>query len=271
MQIIAVDIGNSAIKMRLAEEHLRLPYQSDTLPTDFSDVVAKHIASVDPSGAVVWAVVSVNDAISQQLGQWVKQNRSNDRFEIVKRDQVPLEVIDSYRKTVGIDRLVAAYAAVSLDDSKSPLIIVDAGTAVTVDVVSRNAVDGKRRFEGGLIFPGVAACLKALNLSTADLPDVDLSSASLEDLDSVEGLLGTETSMAIANGVRLAQAHAAAGIVSAFYRLPGAEVWITGGGAESILQLLEEDVIKSWISDPQLVLRGAAIIGEQILSNENAD
>ena len=184
---------------------------------------------------------------------------------------MPLDIVDSYRTSVGVDRLVAAYAAVSLKEAETPLIIVDAGTAVTIDVVSASSADGRRRFEGGIIFPGAAACLSALNSATADLPDVALWSARLEDSGSLEGLLGTETDMAIANGVRLSQAHAAAGIVSAFNRLSGAEVWITGGGAEDTLELLNDEVTSGWISDPLLVLRGATAIGQQVLSNENAD
>jgi len=271
MQIIAVDIGNSAIKMLAGEAHLRLQHRSVDSPTDFAEALTKYVASVDGSGSFLWAVVSVNDARCQQLADWIEQNRANDRFEMITRERVPLDIVESYRNSLGVDRLVAAYAAVSLQQSDTPLIIVDAGTAVTVDFVAASSADGRRRFEGGIIFPGAAACLSALNARTADLPEVDLSSARLAELDSVEGLLGTETNMAIANGIRLSQAHAAAGIVSSFNRLPGAEVWITGGGAEGIVELLDREVTSKWSSDPHLVLRGAATIGQQILAGGNAD
>ena len=271
MQIIAVDIGNSAIKLLAGENHLRLPHRSATSQSDFADALTKYVASVDGSGPFFWVVVSVDDARRQQFADWIKQNRAEDRIEVITREGVPLDIVDSYRTSVGVDRLVAAYAAVSLKEADNPLIIVDAGTAVTIDVVSGISADRSRRFEGGIIFPGAAACLSALNSATADLPDVALWSARLEDSGSLEGLLGTETNMAIANGVRLSQAHAAAGIVSAFNRLSGAEVWITGGGAEDILELLNDEVTSGWISDPLLVLRGATAIGQQVLSNENAD
>lgn len=271
MQIIAVDIGNSAIKFLAGEVHLRLPHRSTESQADFADALTEYVASVGGSGPFFWSVVSVNDARCQQLADWIKQDRSKDRFEIITREGVPLDIVDSYRTSVGIDRLVVAYAAVSSQEADTPLIIVDAGTAVTIDFVSDSSADGRRRFEGGIIFPGAAACLSALNSTTADLPDVSLWSARLEESGSLEGLLGTGTNMAIANGVRLSQAHAAAGIVSAFNRLPGAEVWITGGGAKDILELLDDEVTNHWISDSQLLLRGATTIGQQVLSNENAD
>lgn len=273
MQIIAVDIGNSAIKFLAGENHLRLPHKPDVPALDFADAMTKFVASVDAFGPFLWAVVSVNDLRRQQLVDWVKQNRTEDRFEIVTRERVSLDIVDSYRTSVGIDRLVAAYAAVSLQHVKdAPLIIVDAGTAVTIDVVSAASASGGHRFEGGLIFPGAAACLGVLNSATADLPDVALSSAVLNGPDSVEGILGTETDMAIANGVRLSQSHAIGGIVASFKEhLPSAEVWITGGGAEGILELMDDEVSSQWISDPKLVLRGATTIGQEILSNGNAD
>ena len=271
MQIIAVDIGNSAIKLLAGENHLRLPHRSATSQSDFADALTKYVASVDGSGPFFWVVVSVDDARRQQFADWIKQNRAEDRIEVITRGGVPLDIVDSYRTSVGVDRLVAAYAAVSLKEADNPLIIVDAGTAVTIDVVSGISADRSRRFEGGLIFPGAAACLSVLNSATADLPDVSLWSALLEESGSLEGLIGIETNMAIANGVRLSQAHAVAGIVASFDWLPWGQVWITGGGTEGILELLDDQITKQWIAEPQLVLRGAAIIAQQILSNENAD
>ena len=141
MQIIAVDIGNSAIKLLAGENHLRLPHGATTSQTDFAEALTKYVASVDDSGPFFWAVVSVNDARCQQLADWIKQNRAEDRIEVITRGGVPLDIVDSYRTSVGIDRLVAAYAAVSLKEWDNPLIIVDAGTAVTIDVVSGISAD----------------------------------------------------------------------------------------------------------------------------------
>ena len=273
MQIIAVDIGNSAIKLLAGEHHLRLPHRSAASPTDFADALAEYSASIDDSGPVFWAVVSVNALHARNLEDWIKQNRSSDRFEMIKRDQVPLDIVESYRSSVGIDRLVAACAAVSLQQEEqeaAPIIVVDAGTAVTVDVVSAGPAEGQRRFEGGVIFPGAGPSLSVLNSSTANLPDVSFDASRLGKSDSIDGIVGTQTDMAIANGVSLSQAHAVAGIVVALEnRLPGAHVWITGGGSESILELLDDEVACQWNADDQLVLRGAAVIGQQILSSDS--
>ena len=68
---------------------------------------------------------------------------------------------------VGIDRLAGASGGVSL--LGTPLVVVDAGTAITVDVVSRRG-----EFLGGAILPGIALGAHALATRTAKLPHVDL-------------------------------------------------------------------------------------------------
>jgi pantothenate kinase type III len=271
MQMIAVDIGNSAIKFLAGEIHLRLPNESTNSPSGFANTLSaiKGTSAEKGSDPFIWSVVSVNDEICRRLVRWIDEYRPNDRVEIITRSRVPLEVMDSYRETIGVDRLVAAYAAVTSRSEDTSIIIVDAGTAVTIDYVSSAAADGERRFEGGVIFPGAAACLGVLKSATADLPDVSLLSASLSAFGSVDEIIGTQTDMAIANGVRLSQSHAVAGIVAAFNQRTHADVVITGGGAEGIVELLDDEITSRWSFQPQLVLRGALLIGQNILNNEN--
>jgi len=69
---------------------------------------------------------------------------------------------------VGEDRLLNAAAA--YDVMKQSCVVVDAGTAVTVDFV-----DGAGTFHGGAILPGAQMMLDALNKRAAQLPEVELS------------------------------------------------------------------------------------------------
>ena len=160
MQMIAVDIGNSAIKFLAGEIHLRLPNESTNSPSGFANT----LSAIKGSDPFIWSVVSVNDEICRRLVRWIDEYRPNDRVEIITRSRVPLEVMDSYRETIGVDRLVAAYAAVTSRSEDTSIIIVDAGTAVTIDYVSSAAADGERRFEGGVIFPGQQRAWACLNL-----------------------------------------------------------------------------------------------------------
>ncbi len=279
MQIIAVDIGNSAIKFLVGRSFLRLedrpikkslpPYHAilnSSLPVDFSKNVS-------------WVVSSVSGVKLKHLEDWVKQSRPSDRLFVITHGDVPLDVIESYRDKVGIDRLLAAYAAV-FDArerlSANPLIVIDAGTAVTVDLVTASK-NGKRVFEGGFIFPGAESSLRALYRSTDDLPELAWLSVNKilmhgTSEDGNESLIGTNTQEAISYGVHLSQAHAVSGTVAELKkRAPDAEVYITGGGASNILKQLENKTTVDWHVDSELVPHGVMLVGRELLSNENTD
>ncbi|HWI40656.1 MAG TPA: type III pantothenate kinase, partial [Verrucomicrobiae bacterium] len=71
-------------------------------------------------------------------------------------------------KEVGADRVVNAVAG--FEKFRSPLIIVDFGTATTFDYVNR-----KGEYVGGAIAPGLAISLEALFQKASKLPRVDIA------------------------------------------------------------------------------------------------
>jgi type III pantothenate kinase len=81
---------------------------------------------------------------------------------------VPIRNLYHKPKEVGQDRLVNAFAAITL--YKAPIIAIDFGTAITFDVISRYG-----EYLGGMILPGLKISLEALNQRTALLPDIKLS------------------------------------------------------------------------------------------------
>ncbi len=157
--------------------------------------------------------------------------------------------------SLGSDRWAALVAAADLFP-RQIVIVVDAGTAVTVD-----RLDGGI-FCGGVIFPGVHAMRAALGNQTANIADNSADDASTS---GAVNAIATDTEAAVAGGALLA---VAGGINLAVARqraaLPndsGAHcpILITGGDAERIAPLLEAEVS----IEPQLVLRGLAIIARE--------
>ena len=69
-------------------------------------------------------------------------------------------------ETLGLDRLCAAIGANTLFPNKNCLII-DAGTAITFDLINNNA-----EFLGGSISPGLTTRYKALSHYTKKLPEL---------------------------------------------------------------------------------------------------
>lgn len=90
-------------------------------------------------------------------------------------------------ETLGVDRLAAAEGALSLYGARAVILVVDFGSAVTIDLVEKGV------FKGGNISLGARLRFKALNDYTAKLP--------LCDITDNYSLIGTTTKEAIENGV----------------------------------------------------------------------
>ena len=107
-------------------------------------------------------------------------------YEVGKDVRVPIK--NRYRKPsqVGQDRLVNAYAGAKLYGL--PLVVVDFGTAITFDVISKN-----NAYEGGLILPGIGISIDALNQRTALLPKINLKTP--------KEFIGKDTASSILSGI----------------------------------------------------------------------
>lgn len=99
---------------------------------------------------------------------------------------VPVKNLYRKPEQVGSDRLVNAYAGIMFYGA--PLVVVDFGTAITFDVISKN-----REYLGGVILPGLEISLDALFQKTALLPKVKL--------DEPKELIGRDTKNSMLSGL----------------------------------------------------------------------
>ena len=151
--------------------------------------------------------------------------------------------------------------ALKLCDHQGPVVIVDAGTAVTIDRVNEMGI-----FEGGLIFPGATASLRQMALAAEALPDLS-SPQSLTKIGNIERkLVGPDTESAMLLGVYKSQLASmvslVAGISDSFER--ECQVYATGGG----ILALEKYVPTTWKVVPDLVLRGVREVGADLLGQD---
>jgi type III pantothenate kinase len=114
-----------------------------------------------------WAIAGVHPERRDALGDWLRQSGANVRV-IDDYRELPLHVDVAVPEKVGIDRLLNGVGALARGPRGKPIVIIDAGTAVTVDLV-----DESRKFRGGAIFPGLDLMAKSLHQNTARLPYVD--------------------------------------------------------------------------------------------------
>jgi type III pantothenate kinase len=172
----------------------------------------------------------------------------------VTREHLPIAVEVDEPGRAGIDRVAAAAAAAVAKDAGRPAIVIDCGTATTIDLVS---VEG--RFLGGAILPGPGLLAKALAEGTSRLPAVaDLDSGALPPMP------GRNTQQAIAAGIGYGMRGAVARLVAeAAAALDGEPQLFLTGGSRGIVR----DAVPGAREIPDLVLHGIALAAGRLQSS----
>jgi type III pantothenate kinase len=187
-----------------------------------------------------WAIASVHPPRAKHLADWLGERRATV-LHVKDAEQLPLRVDVESPNKVGIDRLLNAVAAKSRVQRQVPIVIIDAGSAVTVDCVDANGA-----FSGGAILPGLRLMSQALHEHTALLPLVEIA------WPCVPSALGKDTRQAIEAGIFWAVAGGIKALLRRMPRGPHEEVFLTGGDA-SVLKHALEDTIHVW---PNMTLEG---------------
>ncbi len=185
--IIGVDIGNSAAKAALVDgstvhESGRLD-TSVASPADLTEGL--RLLAGSPTGPPTSIVaVSVVDRWTARLE--LAASDLGLPLVLASATTIPLPTALLRPDLTGADRLLAAWTAARLHGR--PVIVIDLGTATTVD-----AVDADGFFLGGAILPGLGLSTQALAEGTARLPRVDL--------DLPDDPIGSDTAAAIQSGI----------------------------------------------------------------------
>ena len=267
--VLLADVGNSRIKLAVVSDEgidaadvagRRLPTVTQRLDLDSHgfrpDNLENWLNQAAPTTAVV-LVASVHDAAAARLEAAITEltatrHRSLRQRRIVHGD-LPLEIMVAEPHRVGIDRLAAAAAAGLVRRPGRGVIIVDCGTAATVDLVSASGA-----FLGGAILPGPALMARALAEGTSLLPAV----AALEQ-ETPPVMPGRSTQDAIAAGIGWGIRGAIARLVEEARASIGveADVILTGGWRGVV-----RDALPGAIEMPELVLAGIALAADRACS-----
>jgi len=222
--MIAVDIGNARIKVGRfapawdqecsglpnAPSHRRpgpgrkgsvgndfphgLPAPAATLSVDGTELRFDPLLDwlgKPPESGFSWWIGSVNRPATTALLDWLHKTRPQDPITLLSSADLPLTIRVPQPDRVGIDRLLDAVAANVLRSPEHPAVVVDVGTAITIDLV---AADGA--FCGGAIAPGIAMSARALNEFTDLLPWVDVA-----ELHEPPPPVGASTTEAMRSGL----------------------------------------------------------------------
>ena len=245
--MLAIDVGNTHITCAFIEgaeiRLLRRVSTEDCLSgsafLDLLDLDGKPV----PDRIVI---CSVRRAATGAICRGFREGLGISPF-VVSND-TPMGITTSYRSmdTLGTDRLVDAAACHHLySGGRAPGIVVDMGTATTVDCITEAG-----EFLGGAIVPGLLSAYRGLLAAAPELPDIAIS--------PVENLIGTTTKECLRSGVIAGHAALIRELSSLMAARLGKKplVVVTGGLARVIDALLPADYVR----DEHLTVKGLSII-----------
>jgi len=247
---LCIDIGNTRIhcacgvagKYEIANIETELINTADEFIGFLSEAYGK-VVLPKISGCVISCVVQCKKTIVADAVSGLKPN-----IEIKLIDKMMLSVdFTMYNGLLGEDRAVCVNAAVK--KCGSPLVVIDFGTATTI-----NVVDEKTKFIGGAILAGIQTGMDALANATSQLPMIDLSKISGAEVCGDIKLIGSNTNECLVSGAVMSAAFAAEGyirqITKQFSVIP--KVVITGGNAAKVIPYCDFD----YIYEPNLLIEG---------------
>ena len=225
--LASIDIGNSQVKIGLFEEDKLLEAKNVE-----SAAIFKYLQENNVSKVII-STVNDNLSLTKEL------EKSYPNLLILKQETpVPLNIDYETPNTLGIDRVAAAVGAINRFNG--PLVVVDAGSCITCDLI-----DSSNFFKGGTISPGLQMRLQAMHTFTAKLP--------LLKLTAPKQLVGTSTNDAMLSGVVNGSRQEIGGLIKEHQKIyPDLRVIICGGDAIYFDKIIEFNIFVL----PNLVLEG---------------
>jgi type III pantothenate kinase len=247
--LVAVDVGNSRIKLGDFEhplaEPLPHPVRALAIELDWADGDFDGWLMHDPA-EYTWSIASVNRPAATRLIRWL-QAHNVPRIQLLTHADLPLAVDLPRSDLVGLDRLANAVAANRLRCASQPAIVIDIGSAITLDLISENGI-----FVGGSILPGLGMSARALHEFTDLLPLVEVTERPEP--------LGKSTLAAISSGLFWGAVGAMREVMVRLADAPiESQVFLTGGGAPVFAVALGEVSPVPIEFVPHLTLAGIAL------------
>ncbi len=250
--LLAIDIGNTHTVFAVNEGDQWLAiWRRPTHADATEDLIAVWLRALFNMSCLEWRVTraicssvvpALNGVMDRFCEQWLQV-----RLQFLT-DAESVGLKSDYEGGLGSDRIANVLGALAKYDS--PFIIVDCGTATTLEVV-----DATGTFIGGAIMPGLEVMSQALTHRTSQLPQIELSTP--------DRVLGKNTRDAVRSGLM----YGYAGGIDALIRKISCEaelhepMVIATGGLGSLM-LGPSCMITEY--DPTLTLDGLAIAADRL-------
>ncbi len=248
--LLAIDIGNTNIviggiqddkivfEARVATDHIKT---SDQYGVDIKNILS--LFEVRPGDIQDCIISSVVPPVFNSVRTGVIKVIGKQPMVVGPGIKTGLNIQMDTPSQVGSDRIVIAVAA--LAEYEPPLILLDLGTATTIEVVGKGST-----YMGGCIIPGVRISLEALTSRTAQLPGIRL--------DKPKKVIGKNTVDCMRSGIMYGTAAMVDGMLDRVEEELGyaTTVVATGGMAQFVVPLCRREIKL----EKDLLLKGLNIL-----------
>lgn len=255
--LIALNVGNTRTQLGRFEDG-KLTATERFENRNLSDLVQQVVAwwgAMDGSSGRSIVLASVNDDLAKRLTSAIEDQLSVEVYRVGDDLPVPVGQQLDPETLTGVDRLLNAAAA--YDILGQACVVIDAGTAVTVDFV-----DGEGTFHGGAIAPGARLQLQALHQFTSALPEIDFRAPENE-------AFGRNTAEAMLQGVYFGIRGMVWKLVEQYADRYGAYPTIVATGGDAELLFSDDELVERVV--PELTLLGIAACVKQALRSADEE
>jgi type III pantothenate kinase len=202
---IAIDIGNSRVKLFDGKRFCALEYSSEentNVSSQWEQQCRSTIDSFlsDTLNSVIVGISSVNPIMTNTVKSILQERYDDSSIKLVEKEELLAHqhIIDvSNIEGMGSDRIFGLIGA--MEHYATALVTIDCGTAFTI-----NAVDDHGVCLGGHILPGLRTQFRALHHFTQQLPEIQPKMYNTADVqEHLRGEIGNTTHSAIQIGVQL--------------------------------------------------------------------
>jgi len=226
--LLVIDVGNTQIALGVYDDadlkaQWRLGTRASSTGDELSALITQmfNLEKIDIRNVADVAISCVVPPLVPALNRFCVKTFGKVPLSIGPGIKTGISIAVDDPREVGADRIVNAVGGVSM--FAPPLVIVDFGTAITVDAVSERS-----EYLGGAIVPGIQLSLNALCHKAAKLPKVEMAEPP--------SVIGRNTVHSIQSGAFFGYISLVDGIVNKMKPLIGssAKVIATGGEASQV-------------------------------------
>lgn len=245
--LLAVDVGNTQILIALLEgsditDHWRLATNAERTSDEYAVLVRQFIGVVAPEGIAISSVVPrATAALRLMSTKYFKL----DPVVVEPGTRTGMPILIDNPREVGADRVVNGIGAYDLYGG--PTVVVDFGTATTLDAVS-----ARGEYLGGAILPGVEISMDALFARADRLLRVELVEP--------RSVIGKSTTEALQSGAIYGFAAQVDGICRRMQDELGDCTVVATGGLAGLISRFSTTIQHV---DPWLTLHGLRIVYER--------